>query len=54
MRKEIILKNKLKKYLLKEKELKLKFEKFIKEIGENNTKIIILENKLKELEENND
>ena len=54
MRKEISLKNKLKKYLSKEEELRLKFEKLIKEIGENNTKIFILENKLKELEENDD
>ena len=54
MNKKASLKTKLKKYLSKEKELKLKFEKLIKEIGENNTKILILEFKLKELEENND
>mgnify|MGYP000853615998 CR=1 FL=1 len=54
MDKKVSLKTKLKKYLSKEKELRLKFEKLVKEIGENNTKIIILKNKLKELEENND
>lgn len=54
MDKKASLKTNLKKYLLKEKELKFKFNKLLKEIGENNTKIILLENKLKELEEDND
>ena len=48
------LKIKLRRLELKNKTLRLKLEKLIKDIGENNIKIIIIENKLKELEENND
>jgi|GEM_PF-3713234 hypothetical protein len=54
MEKEIDLKIELRKLELKSKVLRLKLEKLIKDIGENNIKIIIIENKLKELEENND
>lgn len=48
------LKIESRKLELKSKALRLKFEKLIKDIGENNIKIIIIENKLKELDENND
>lgn len=54
MEKEIDLKIELRKLELKSKALGLKLEKLIKDIGENNIKIIIIENKLKELEKNND
>lgn len=54
MEKEIDLKIELRRLELKSKTLRLKLEKLIKDIGENNIKIIIIENKLKELEENND
>lgn len=54
MDKKVSLETKLRKYLLKEKKLKVKFEKLLKEIEENKIKIILLENKLKELEEDDD
>lgn len=48
------LKLELRKLKLKEKSLKFKFNKLAKEIDNNTFKIIIIESKLKELEENND
>lgn len=48
------LKSELRKYRLKGKGLKFKFNKLVKEIEDNNFKIVIIENKLKELENNND
>lgn len=51
---KIKLKSELKKLKLKEKSLKFKFNKLIKEINDNNFKISIIEIKLKGLEEDND
>ena len=50
----IDLKIELRRLELESKALRLKLEKLIKYIGENNIEIIIIENKLKGLEENND
>ena len=54
MEKDMDLKIEFRKLELKSKALRLKLEKLIKDVGKNNIKIIIVENKLKELEENND